>query len=61
LHAEEFSRDLARKISVLLADPDKARRFGEAGRRRVEERFSWSAIADQTIELYRELIEIHRR
>ena len=53
---DKFSRDLAEKISVLLADPEKARRFGEAGRKRVEETFAWTAIADQTIELYRQLI-----
>jgi starch synthase len=52
---ERFAQDLAAKISDLLADPAKARRFGEAGRRRVEETFAWSAIADQTIELYRTL------
>lgn len=55
LHPDAFSRDLAQKLSALLADPDKARRFGEAGRKRVEEKFSWTAIADRTIELYREL------
>ena len=53
---EKFSRDLAEKISDLLADPEKAKRFGEAGRRRVEETFAWSAIAEQTIDLYRTLI-----
>ena len=53
---EKFSRDLAEKISVLLDDPEKAKRFGEAGRRRVEETFAWSAIADQTIRLYQTLI-----
>jgi alpha-maltose-1-phosphate synthase len=53
---EKFSRDLAEKISELLADPEKAKRFGEAGRRRVEETFAWSAIADQTIGLYQKLI-----
>jgi alpha-maltose-1-phosphate synthase len=53
---EKFSRDLAEKISELLADPAKAKRFGEAGRRRVEETFAWSAIADQTISLYQTLI-----
>lgn len=52
---DKFSRDLAEKISVLLADPAKAKSFGEAGRKRVEETFAWSAIADQTIELYRQL------
>lgn len=54
---ERFSRDLAVKISDLMADPEKARRFGEAGRKRVEEKFAWSAIAAQTIELYKQLIE----
>jgi starch synthase len=53
---EKFSRDLAEKISDLLADPEKAKRFGEAGRRRVEETFAWSAIAEQTIDLYLKLI-----
>jgi starch synthase len=57
LHPEEFSRALAAKVSALLADPATAQSFGEAGRRRVEEKFSWSAIAERTIELYRELIE----
>ncbi len=61
LNPEEFSRDLARKVTALLGDPEKARHFGEAGRKRVEEKFSWTAIADQTIALYRELIESHQR
>jgi starch synthase len=54
---DKFARDLAEKISSLLADPDKAKRFGEAGRNRVEETFAWSAIADQTIQLYRQLVK----
>jgi starch synthase len=53
---EKFARDLAAKISDLLANPEKCRRFGEAGRRRVEAQFSWSAIAAQTIALYRKLL-----
>jgi len=57
---DRFARDLAAKISELLADPEKCRRFGEAGRRRVEEKFAWSAIADQTIALYRRLIQSRR-
>ncbi len=61
LHPEKFSRDLAAKLIALLADPATARRFGEAGRKRVEEKFSWTAIADQTIELYGELIKQHQR
>ena len=56
LHADQFARDLASKLSDLLADAEKCKRFGQAGRKRVEEKFSWSAIADQTIDLYRALI-----
>jgi alpha-maltose-1-phosphate synthase len=61
VHPEKFSRDLAARLSDLLGDPEKCRRFGLAGRKRVEETFAWSAIANQTIDLYRELIESRRR
>jgi starch synthase len=60
VHPEQFSRDLAARINDLLADPEKCRRFGQAGRKRVEEKFAWSAIASQTIDLYRQLIESRR-
>ncbi len=53
---EQFARDLAAGLSDLLADPEKAKRFGEAGRKRVEEKFAWSAIAEQTLDLYRKLV-----
>jgi len=53
---EQFSRDLATRIAELLDDPKKAKAMGEAGRKRVEEHFSWTAIAAQTIDLYRSLI-----
>ena len=56
LQPEKFSRDLAAKISELLSDPARAKRFGEAGRKRAEQTFSWTAIATQTIELYKELL-----
>jgi starch synthase len=53
---DKFARDLAAKLSDLLADKTKAKQFGQAGRRRVEAHFSWTAIADQTIDLYQRLI-----
>jgi starch synthase len=56
-HPETFARDLAVRILHLLRDPEKCRRFGDAGRRRVEDVFSWTAIAHQTIALYQRLIE----
>jgi len=54
---EKFARDLAAGINRLLEDPDKCRHFGNAGRRRVEETFTWTAIAQQTIRLYQQLIQ----
>jgi starch synthase len=53
----QFSRDLAAKVTALLEDPATARRFGEAGRRRVEDTFAWSAIASQTVALYHSLLD----
>jgi starch synthase len=54
---EKFSRDLAAKVSELMEDPEKGRQMGLAGRRRVEEKFAWAAIADQTIALYQRMID----
>jgi alpha-maltose-1-phosphate synthase len=54
---DKFARDLAAKVSALLADPQKCQQFGAAGRRRVEEYFSWTSIAGRTIELYQHLID----
>ena len=50
-----FARAFAARVNELCASPALARRFGEAGRARVEAKFSWSAIAKQTVELYRSL------
>lgn len=47
---------LAEALRVSLADPTRARRMGEAGRRRVEAHFSWDRIAEHTLAVYREAI-----
>jgi alpha-maltose-1-phosphate synthase len=54
---EQFSRDLAFQINRLLKDPERCKRFGDAGRRRVEGTFSWTTIAKQTIRLYEEIMQ----
>ncbi len=54
--SEKFARDLAARIRQMLDDPAKCRQFGDAGRKRVEDVFSWTAIAQQTIRLYEKLI-----
>lgn len=54
---EKFARDLGTCIRQLLENPETCRRFGDAGRRRAEETFSWTAVAHQTIALYEQLVE----
>ena len=49
---EWFARDFAERLDELLADPAKADAFGEAGRRRAVEHFSWDVVADRTTALY---------
>ena len=61
LDPDRFARDLAAKLSELLGDPAKCKRFGEAGRKRAEEKFSWTRIGDQTIDLYQALIDARKR
>src|SRR4051795_4060693 len=44
--------ELARTIADLLDDPDRRVRMGRAGRRRVEELFSWRSVATQVVQVY---------
>jgi starch synthase len=48
-----FAHGIADRVYVLLADPDRARDMGLAGRARAVEHFAWPAIAEQTAALYR--------
>jgi starch synthase len=50
--AHRFATGLASRINAVLADPDMARRMGEAGRRRVIDHFDWKVIAGRTADLY---------
>ena len=56
VNPDQFSRDLAARINELMADPEKRARFGQAGRKRAEEKFSWAAIARQVQGLYERLV-----
>lgn len=51
-----FSARLAAAINRVGLDPALQERFGKAGRKRVEEHFSWDAIAEKTVDLYRTLV-----
>ncbi len=52
---DRFARDLAAAINGLVADASRASAMGRAGRLRAEASFSWRAIAERTVELYRSL------
>jgi glycosyltransferase involved in cell wall biosynthesis len=51
----ESATALADALLALLADPERRRRMGEAGRRRVAERFSIERVAAQYLELLERL------
>ena len=57
---DQFARDLAGRINQLIADADTRERFGRAGRKRAEEKFSWRAIAAETQALYESLLASRR-
>jgi starch synthase len=50
-----FSAGLAAAINRLAAEPELRARMGSRGRQRVLEHFSWDAIAETTLNLYRTL------
>ena len=52
---------LAEKIRRVLDDPALARTMGKAGRRRVEERFSWDSVAERTERVYADAIAEFKR
>src|ERR1044072_7438771 len=53
---EKFARDLAQRVNELMKDRQLRERFGKAGRKRVEQYFSWAAIAKKTKALYASLL-----
>ena len=56
---EQFSRDLAAAVNVLLDNPALRETMAAKARRRVEQHFSWTSIARQTLDFYQELVSAH--
>lgn len=61
VHYEEsdeagFERDIAAAVNAMVADKERAKAFGEAGRQRAVNDFSWATIARQTLDIYRSLV-----
>jgi glycogen synthase len=51
-----FSRELAEGINAVALNPGLREKFERNGRRRVEDHFSWTAIARRTLDLYNSLL-----
>ncbi len=51
-----FSRALAEGINAVALNPSLREKYERNGRKRVEEHFSWTAIAKRTLELYESLV-----
>ena len=50
-----YQARLAKAVNELIADPERANRYGQAGRQRCIEEFSWTQVAEQTLEIYRKV------
>jgi starch synthase len=57
LDPDRFVADLASAITALLEYPQRAAEMGRAGRRRAVEHFSWTAIAEQTMQVYQSVLK----
>jgi starch synthase len=53
--AAGYQARLAQAVNAVIADPERARRYGHAGRQRCIAEFSWAQIAQQTLEIYQKV------
>ncbi len=53
---EGFVRDLAEALTAVVEDPERCAQMGLAARKRVEDHFAWSAIAERTLDVYRKVL-----
>jgi starch synthase len=51
----EDPNDIAWGIKETLMDPKRAKVWGENGRKRVLELFTWRKVAEQTIDIYKSI------
>ena len=52
-----FAQSLADGVNALMADPERRDAMSTAAQRRVEAQFSWRAIAEQTLDFYKALVD----
>jgi len=44
-------------VNTLLGDPERAKAMGTAGRERAVSEFSWASVAEQTVAVYRSVLD----
>ena len=59
LDEKKFVSDFANALNEMLEHP-QIENFGKAGRKRVEDHFSWDAVAQDTIRVFREAIAAYK-
>jgi starch synthase len=53
LDPDQYVEDFAAALNEVVSDPDRAAEMGRAGRARAISDFSWPAIAERTMDVYR--------
>jgi starch synthase len=56
LDPDRFVADLGAALVEAVSDPKRAAERGVASRRRVEDHFSWDAVAERTLDVYRSVL-----
>ena len=56
LDPERYVADFAAALNEVVGDPGRAAAMGKAGRQRAIDAFSWGAIAERTVEVYRSVL-----
>ncbi len=56
-YPEHFSRNLGEAINELMRDPGRRETMANRARKRVEEKFSWTRIAERTVDFYQSLLD----
>jgi len=57
LLVEQNANQIAERICHLLLNPELMQRMGIAGRRKVEERYTWEKLAERTIAVYQKVCQ----
>jgi len=56
LDPDRYVADFAAALNEVVADPERAAAMGKAGRQRAIDAFSWGAIAERTVQVYRSVV-----